>query len=69
MQPDALPHEPPTDWSVKPDGWPHLQWTDPIVTPSLDGLEGIHFTPLDMEGSFDTMKILLTTGLTSETLN
>ena len=28
MQAEALPHEPPTDWSKKPNGWPHLRWTD-----------------------------------------
>ena len=69
MQPEASPHEPPTDWSIKPNDWPHLRWTDPIIPPSLEGLEGIHFTPFDLKGSSDTMKRLLTTGLTSQTFN
>ena len=63
VHPEALPHEPLTDWSMKPNGWPHFQWTDPIIPPSLEGLEGIHFTPFDMEGYSDTMKRLLTTRL------
>ena len=69
MQPEALPHEPPTDWSMKPNVWPHLQWTDAIIPPSLEGLEVIHYTPFDLEGSSDTMTRLLTTGLTSQTFN
>ena len=56
VQLEALPHEPPTDWSMKPSGWPHLWWTDPINPPSLEGLEGIHFIPFDPEGSSDTIK-------------
>ena len=67
MQQEALPHEPPTDWSMKANSWPHLRWTDPVVPPSLEGLEGIHFTSLDLKGSSDTMKRLLSTGLTYET--
>ena len=67
MYPEALPQEPPTDWSMKTNGWPHLRWTDPVAPPSLEDLEGIHFTPLDVEGSSDTMKRLLSTRLTSET--
>ena len=67
MYPEALPQEPPTDWSMKTNGWPHLRWTDPVAPPSLEDLEGIHFTPLDVEGSSNTMKRLLSTALTSET--
>ena len=44
-------------WIAIPDAW------------SLEGLEGIHFTPFDLEGSFDTVKILLNTELTSQTFN
>ena len=64
MQPEALPHEPPTDWSMKTNGWPHFYWTDPIVPPSLEVLEGIQFTPLNVEDSSETIKKLLTTELT-----
>ena len=66
MQPQVLPHEPPTEWSMKANGWPHFHWTDPIVPPSLEGLEGFHFTPLNLEDSDATMKKLLTTQLTLE---
>ena len=38
MQLEALPHEPPPDWSMKTNGWLHLYWTDSIVPPSLDSL-------------------------------
>ena len=69
IHPEVLPHEPPTDWSIKPNGWLHLRWIDPIILPSLEGLEGIHFTPFNLEGSFDTIKRLLTMGLTSQTFN
>ena len=69
MQPEALLPEPPTDWSMKPNSWPHLRWTDPIVPPTLEGLESIDFTPFDLEGSSDTMKRLLTTRFTFQTLN
>ena len=67
MQPEVLPHEPPTNWRMKANGWPQLQWTDPIIPPSLQGLEAIHFTPFDLEGFSDTMTRLSTTGLTSPT--
>ena len=67
MHPEALPHEPPTDWSMKLNRWPHLCWTDLIIPPSLEGLEGIHFTPFDLEGSSDMMSRLMTTSLTSKT--
>ena len=69
MQPEALPHESSTDWSMKPNGWPYLRWTDPIIPPSLKDLEGIYFTPFYLEGSSDTMKRLLSTGLTYQTFN
>ena len=55
MHPELLPHEPPTDWSMKTTGWPHLRWTDAIIPSSLEDLEGIHFTHLDLESSSDTM--------------
>lgn len=48
---DALPHEPPTDWSMKPNGQLHLRWIDPIIPPSLEGLEGTPFVPYDFEAS------------------
>ena len=66
MQPQALPHEPPTEWIMKANGRPHFHWTDPIVPLSLKGLEGIHFSPLNVEDSFATMKKLLTNELTPE---
>ena len=50
-------------------GWPHLRWTDALIPPSLEGLEGTHFTPLALDNPPDTMTRLLTTRLTSEVFN
>ena len=66
MQPQVFPHEPPTKWSIKANGWPHFHWTDTIFPPFLEGLEGIPFTPLNVEDSEETMRKLLTTELTPE---
>ena len=37
---EALPHQPPKDWVMKPNGWIHLRWIDPIIPPTVEGLEG-----------------------------
>lgn len=44
--PKALPYEPPTDWQMR-TAWPHLYWNDELPSPSLQGLEGISFSPFD----------------------
>ena len=65
--PEALPHEPPKDWVMKPNGWIHLRWTDPIISPTVEGLEGTAFMPYDFDAEADMMKRLMTTSLDSKT--
>ena len=65
--PDALPHQPPKDWVMKPKDWIHLRWIDPVIPPTVEGLEGIAFIPYDFNAQADTMKRLTTTSLDSNT--
>ena len=64
---EALPHEPPKDWIMKPNDWVHLRWKDPIIPPTIEGLKGAAFVPYDFDAQTDTMNKLVTTSLDSKT--
>ena len=67
--PKLLSHEPLRDWGMKPNGWPHLKWTDALIPSSLTGLEGINFTPLTDADFGDSKAKLVSTRLTFEIIN
>lgn len=68
--PEALPHEPPSDWEMA-KRWVHFHWTDDLIPPTV-GVSNdtvfapFHFSTLDIKGTRNLSESILTEGTLQE---